>query len=312
VREPELAELRAFCAAATLGSIAGAARSLNVSQPALSKRLRTLEAVAGRALFERTSRGVTLTLAGTHLYRAARRLLDDADSIQVLMQNPAVATPVRMACSPAAVEGRLTPVLVDLAQVEPGLSVELITANSGLARQLVREGRSDLAIAARDANRVPAEGVMEKVIWRDEIVVAVPPGHAWLSFDEIPPAALSATPVLQRDPSSHASQLVTAALERLGLSPARPEAAIGSTTVLVARSLAAGIPALLPLVTVREYASLGLEVRRVQGLRFERDFALVWSGVLSDLPRSVQVVAEYILDLPFARSRRAGRPYRDA
>ena len=71
VREPEVSELRAFCAAATLGSIAAAARSLHVSQPALSKRLRGLEAVAGVQLFERSTRGVTLTPDGAHLFGAA-------------------------------------------------------------------------------------------------------------------------------------------------------------------------------------------------------------------------------------------------
>ena len=49
VRMADIAELRAFCAAADLGSLGRAARLLGVSQPALSKRLRTLEALAGRA-----------------------------------------------------------------------------------------------------------------------------------------------------------------------------------------------------------------------------------------------------------------------
>ena len=49
VRSPELSELRAFCAAVDLGSIGRAARLIQVSQPALSKRLKTLEAIAGTA-----------------------------------------------------------------------------------------------------------------------------------------------------------------------------------------------------------------------------------------------------------------------
>ena len=56
VRSPDIAELRAFCVAVDLGSLGRAARLLHLTQPALSKRLRTLEALAGATLLERSSR----------------------------------------------------------------------------------------------------------------------------------------------------------------------------------------------------------------------------------------------------------------
>ena len=71
VRSADVVELRAFCAAVDLGSLGRAARLLRVSQPALSKRLRTLEALAGAPLLERSPRGVTPTAAGTRLYLEA-------------------------------------------------------------------------------------------------------------------------------------------------------------------------------------------------------------------------------------------------
>jgi DNA-binding transcriptional LysR family regulator len=86
VRGPELAELRAFCTAATLRSIGRAARALQVSQPALSKRLRALEAVAGTRLLSRSTRGVTLTASGARLYAAAVALLREAESVEALMR----------------------------------------------------------------------------------------------------------------------------------------------------------------------------------------------------------------------------------
>src|ERR1700679_833443 len=98
VRDLEVGELRAFCAAATLGSIAEAARAMNVSQPAMSKRLRSLETVAGTELFEA----------------------------------PGPFMPVRIASSPTIAELRLPSVLSDLASREQGLTAELISANSGL------------------------------------------------------------------------------------------------------------------------------------------------------------------------------------
>jgi hypothetical protein len=51
------------------------------------------------------------------------------------------------------------------------------------------------------------------------------------------------------------------------------------------------------------HPELALEVRRVEGLRFGLEFGLVWVGSMHDLRPEVQLVANHILQLPFARSR---------
>ncbi|AZL59997.1 LysR family transcriptional regulator [Tabrizicola piscis] len=69
-----LHHLRLFRAIASVGTLTGAARGLNLSQSALSTQLRTLEASLGQALFERRGRGLILTEAG-------RIALDHAEAI---------------------------------------------------------------------------------------------------------------------------------------------------------------------------------------------------------------------------------------
>ncbi|MDH0912540.1 LysR family transcriptional regulator [Rhizobium pusense] len=75
-----------FLAVAEEGSISGAATSLLVTQPTLTFNLKKLEQMLGVALFERSSRGVTLTRYGETLYEHVsimRRLYDNAlDSIE--------------------------------------------------------------------------------------------------------------------------------------------------------------------------------------------------------------------------------------
>lgn len=66
--------LKHFLAIAELGSVQAAARHLNISQPALSKSLRELEQHLGSALFERSSRGVTLTQAGQAFLSRGREI----------------------------------------------------------------------------------------------------------------------------------------------------------------------------------------------------------------------------------------------
>jgi DNA-binding transcriptional LysR family regulator len=154
LRSPDVAELRAFCLAADLGSLGRAAVALRTSQPALSKRLRTLEAIAGTELFERSPSGVTLTEAGRRLYPEARKLLDQADVVaELLGRFGGGEGPVRLAVSHTIAEFHLAPELV-AHQTGAGqhLAVELTAGNSQAVRGMVAEGRADLGIAA---NRLP-------------------------------------------------------------------------------------------------------------------------------------------------------------
>ncbi|WGK89708.1 LysR substrate-binding domain-containing protein [Pseudomonas migulae] len=80
-RLPPLNAVRAFDAAARLGSYVEASKALHVTQPAIGRHVKLLEEWLGIQLFERTSRGVTLTLAGEKYHRkiaAALQLMIEA------------------------------------------------------------------------------------------------------------------------------------------------------------------------------------------------------------------------------------------
>src|SRR5215207_6410303 len=204
VRLADIAELRAFCAAADLGSLGRAARLMGVSQPALSKRLRTLEAVAGARLLERSPRGVTLTPAGTRLYVEARKLLAQSEAGEELMAGLGRDDrPVRLAASHTIAEYVLPGPLVEFEQRrERHLSVELVIANSLVVRELVREGRAEFGIAAIDIE--PASDHLREVPFvDDEVIVAVPRDHPWAKLDVIPLKELACTPMVMRDPTAN-------------------------------------------------------------------------------------------------------------
>ena len=75
-------QLRYFRAIAERGSMTAAARSLGVSQPALSQSVKSLEAHLGARLLARSARGVTLTTAGERLLDHAGRLLEALDACE--------------------------------------------------------------------------------------------------------------------------------------------------------------------------------------------------------------------------------------
>lgn len=75
----ELRHLRAFVAVAEDLSFSKAAQRLFITQPALSRQIRSLERLVGRDLFRRSTQRVELTLAGESLLARARTLLADLD-----------------------------------------------------------------------------------------------------------------------------------------------------------------------------------------------------------------------------------------
>lgn len=293
VRPPEIGELRAFCAAVDLGSLGRAARLLNVSQPALSKRLKALEAVAGARLLERSSRGVKPTAAGTKLYAAARRVLAEAELLEGLLGSlHREDAPVRLAASHTVAEFLLSKPLVEFQQRhERHLSVELTVVNSTVARNLVHEGRVELAIAVREPDG-EASGLVEVPFKESEIVLAVPMAHEWAKLEEVPIEQLVKTPLITRDPHANSRRTVDLVLEGLGLSLPPPLAEIGSTTAAKAAALSENAPVLISKLALTE--GDGLVLRRVAGHRFERLFVILHPGEDNLRPAAKALLADLL------------------
>ncbi len=275
VRPPEIGELRAFCAAVDLGSLGRAARLLHVSQPALSKRLRALETVAGAPLLERSTQGVQPTAAGSRLYGAARKLLAEAEALEGLLAGlHREDSPIRLAASHTAAEFLLAKPLAEYQhRREHHLSIELTVVNSSVAKALVEQGRAELGVAAAEHDR---PGLVQAPFCESEIVVAVPGDHEWAQLQEVPLAEFVLTPMIMRDPHANSRRTVDETLERLGLSLAAPLAEIGSTAAAKAAALSEQVPLLIGRCALS--AGDGLLMRHVEGVRFERTFVVMHTG----------------------------------
>jgi DNA-binding transcriptional LysR family regulator len=184
-RTPDIEELRTLCAAAELGSLGRAALRLHTSQPALSKRLSNLEALAGTKLLERSTHGVKLTPAGRRLYDEAHKLLEQADRVgEILATVARTGGPVRLAVSHSAADAFVSGLLGHLNQ-RRAVPVELLSANSSIVRDLVADGRADLGVAASRPHHTPYPGVRELTLAADEVICAVPCRHRWSGRQEI-------------------------------------------------------------------------------------------------------------------------------
>jgi DNA-binding transcriptional LysR family regulator len=295
IRGPEIAELRAFCAAVALGTLGKAAVSLKISQPALSKRLRALEAAAGTKLLERSSRGVVPTAAGRRLYPEARRLLDQADVVERLLESaPREQAPIELAVSHTIAEFFLPPELVAYQADGRRPAVQLTIANSSAVRRMVAEGRASIGVAATGPGdgQDGADELEELELLDDEVVVAVPQDHAWYRRKEIPQELFLDTPMVMRDNDAHVRRAVEAELADRGLTLADPLLEAASTAVAKREALQRSAPVLLSALSLDE-ARDRLYRRPVAGLSFPRRFVIVCRS-LASLPRQDRDFLDFI------------------
>lgn len=130
--EPDWALLRAFLEVAHCGSLSRAATALGSSQPTLSRQIAQLEAHLGSALFERTTRGVRLTEAGTALRVPAERMREQAQQFALVAagREQALAGTVRITASEVMSAYVLPPLLRTLRAAHPEIQIELVASNT--------------------------------------------------------------------------------------------------------------------------------------------------------------------------------------
>ena len=137
--------LQTLVAVAEHGSLSGAARALNGSQPTMGRHIGALEADLGVRLFERTAGGLELTPTGIELVEHARHMAVAADKLALTAtgRSEAIAGTVRITASDIVATYILPEILTALHQAEPEIVIELV-ASDRTENLLQRE--ADIAI----------------------------------------------------------------------------------------------------------------------------------------------------------------------
>lgn len=139
----EILDLRAFQAVVDLESFNRAAEALNISQPALTRRIQKLEQSIGAPLLDRTTRHVAATATGQELLPLVRRMLEEFDGSLFALKDGGSKRRglITMACVPTAAFYFLPTVIKQFGSDYPHIRLRIrdLTANEGL--QAVARGR---------------------------------------------------------------------------------------------------------------------------------------------------------------------------
>ncbi|GIF50993.1 transcriptional regulator [Asanoa ferruginea] len=140
--------LRQFLVVAEELHFGRAAERLGIAQPPLSQTIQRLERELGVALFDRSRRQVTLTVAGRLLTAEAAALLAAEERVRVVMRKvrDGQLGTLRAGVPPELLAVTLQALLAGLADRAPGLDVDLHELTSAEQLRLLAEARLDVGL----------------------------------------------------------------------------------------------------------------------------------------------------------------------
>lgn len=151
----EIRQLRYFLAVAEELHFGRAAQRLHMSQPPLSVQVGRLEEEIGTALFERSTRRVSLTPAGIHLRMRAREILDDIDAAGREMREYADGLVGRLSAGfVSSANYTVLPGVVQLFRARrENVELALVPLTSGEQFERLRAGTLDVGIVRDELPR---------------------------------------------------------------------------------------------------------------------------------------------------------------
>jgi DNA-binding transcriptional LysR family regulator len=189
--EPEIRELRYFCAVAEDLNITRAAERLGIAQPPLSRAMRQLERRLGVDLFDRTGQRLALTQAGEILLKEAAVVLGALDAAVRRTQHAGLPGRGLVVTAKPGVATRLLLRVCERFRADPDApEIRVVLSGFGEQADMVRDGRADLAIAAC----VDGHDLDIELLTTEPRVAALAVGHELAGREVLSTADLLAEP----------------------------------------------------------------------------------------------------------------------
>lgn len=169
------------------GSINSAAEVLHVSQPSLTRAVRDFEIRLGDRIFERGSKGVTLTPLGAELMQRAKALRAEMKQLQLSVDRFRVdrRKAVRLGAVSVHPILQFAQAVVECTEAFPEVHVSIITGTQGEMIQALNEGRVEMVFGEL-LRKDDHPGLRQDMLYVDEAAVYCRAGHAFSRRQTIP------------------------------------------------------------------------------------------------------------------------------
>lgn len=203
--------LQAFVSIAERGSFQRAAAHLNLSQTALSHRIRKLEDDLGVQLFTRTTRDVTLTRTGTELLPKARRAINEiaASLSEIRNASPPEQASLSLGCLPTIATNHLPVLVRRLQDKHPDVRVRVYDNSATEIRELVSSGVAEFGLTIVAAN---SWDLHIQTLVKEPFLLVCRNDHPLAEASEVNWDDIADTPLIRVSPQTGNRQLIDDAL----------------------------------------------------------------------------------------------------
>ena len=273
----DIPELKAFTTVAETGSFSLAAERLFLSQPAVSKRVASLETALETRLFDRIGRSVSLTESGRALLpRAQRILVELEDSARVIANlRGEIHGTLRFGTSHHIGLHRLPPALKQFTRRYPKVRLDIRFMDSEAACHAVEQGELELGIVTLPPR--PSGSLTTRTIWPDPLGIVVSPEHPLARSEAVRLSDLAQHPAILPAPNTYTRQIAEQAFRELGLTLDVALSTNYLETIKMLVSVGVGW-SLLPLTMLdaqlRELAVPEIALQRALGIVYHRERTL--------------------------------------
>jgi DNA-binding transcriptional LysR family regulator len=168
-------DLRAFVAFMAHGSLSRAAAHLDVTQPAITRRIQRLEAALGGSLLDRSAKPARVSALGLRLYERAKSVLQGVDGLQELVgEGGEPEGPLRIGAVQSISNTTAVAAVTVLKRRFPRLKIEMQTDWSMELVRKIQTGRLDAAAVMLQPSAQLPEGVAGERIGRHRTAVVAP------------------------------------------------------------------------------------------------------------------------------------------
>ena len=173
-----LRHIQCFVAVAQEANLGRAAARLNLTQPAISKTLAELEALAGVRLFDRGRQGAKLTREGSTFLKHALLVLEAVHSAAAALgpaDGPGTRT-IRIAALPTVAPHSLPGVIAEFSALYPDASVAVQTAANTALMSMLASGEIELGLG-RMSDPEMMKGLSFELLYMEALALVARKGH---------------------------------------------------------------------------------------------------------------------------------------
>jgi DNA-binding transcriptional LysR family regulator len=214
----DISALQAFIAVARHESFSKASEQLFVTQPAISKRVASLEDELGTQLFNRIARQISLTEAGKQLLPKAQDLVNQAEDMQRYASNlnQDISGNLSVAIAHHIGLHRMPPILKEFNLRHPKVTLNIRFEDSDQAYTSVEHG--DIEFAVITLPKTLPDKLIKQTVWRDELDIMVSNGHVLAGQSALKLSTLSNYPCVLTSPDTETHQVIRREFQAQGLS----------------------------------------------------------------------------------------------